>query len=93
MSEEPLYQPNSVTAVLSRLETNVGMCVDSLGRLDSEFCSAHKRLHERLDAQDVDLQALKTQEAVRGRQVKWAVAIIAAVGWALNALISWRRET
>jgi hypothetical protein len=89
--EEEIYQKNSVTAVLSRLELGITNCSDSIAGLRTEFKDAHTRLHERLDAHEKDLVDLKTSEAIRDKQVKWAVGIIAFVGWALNALITWRR--
>jgi hypothetical protein len=88
---EPIYEPNSFTAVLSRLDTSVAACVASVDALKNEFQSAHVRLHERLDEHEQDLRALKTAEAVRKKEVKWAVAIVAMVGWGINAVISWYR--
>lgn len=88
---DPAYDPNSFTAVLSRLDTNVGSCVSSIDSLRGEFKEAHKRLHERLDAHDAELTTLKTNEAIRKREQKWAVAAIAAIGWGINAAIAWVR--
>lgn len=85
------YNPNSFTAVLSRLETGILNCGEALGSLRTEFKEAHVRLHERLDMHEKDLVDLKTNEAVRDKQVKLAVAIIAVIGWGVNALITWKR--
>jgi hypothetical protein len=88
-----MYEPNSFTAVLSRLETNVGSCVDALEALRSDYKEGQRRLHERLDSHEEDIGRLKEADTIRKREVKWAVAIIAVVGWAANAAIAWIRGT
>jgi hypothetical protein len=85
------YDPNSFTAVLSRLDTSVSSVVNSVEALRMESQAAYKRLHERLDSHDTELNTLRTAEAVRKREQKWAVAAIAAMGWGINAFIAWVR--
>ena len=91
MSGEPLYEPNSFTAVLTRLDTKVDTVVASLVDLKTEFKEAHQRLHKRLDTHEEDLRALKSSEAVRKKEMKWAVALIALIGWGINAALAWMR--
>ena len=85
------YDPQSFTAVLSRLDTSVNNVVNSVESLRSESRAAYARLHERLDTHEKDLSDLRTNEAVRKREQKWAVAAIAAIGWGINAAIAWAR--
>jgi hypothetical protein len=90
---EVIYDPNSLAAVLSRLELNGQTCLQTVKDLAMKQEKSHAELNVRLDEQDRQLAALKTESILRDKQVKWAVAIIAAVGWAINAFISWKRSS
>jgi hypothetical protein len=91
MPPDGQYDPNSLNAVLSRLELGLSGCNSSLSAFREEFKVADRRLHGRLDSHEKDLVDLKEAEATRTKIVKWSVAAIAVVGWAINAVISWKR--
>ena len=95
MPSEEMYEPNSVTAVLSRLETTLNGVADTQKSMRIEAVEVYKRVHERIDetnlaiaAQAKSVSDLQTTDKIRTRLAAAGVMVAAVVGWLINVIIS-----
>ena len=57
----------------------------------SEIKAARKENNERFEEHSNDIRSLKEANKLHDAKLKWGVAIIAVLGWGINAYISWKR--
>ncbi len=84
------FDPNSHTALFATILERVGEVKEGQAAMRRDFADQQKRVFDRLDTHAAQITVLETSDAVRARQVKWAVTAIAVIGWGVNALISWK---
>lgn len=82
------FNPNSPDAMFAAILLRIQELKDGQESIRGDFQLANATVHRRVDDCATEISKLKTAEEVRKREVKWAVAGIAVIGWVINALIS-----
>jgi predicted Ser/Thr protein kinase len=93
MAEAFTYEPNSLAAVLSRIETNVKVSADNLLEFRSETKEAYASLHKKLEEHATDITTLKASEGARDKQIKKALVLGGVLIAGGQLLIEWIRHT
>jgi hypothetical protein len=89
MSEED-FNPHSVNATLGTIIQRLDDLKEGQLSARTDFLRSQERVYERFEAHANDIAALKTSDALRVKQVKWAVGGISVVGWLANAWLTWK---
>lgn len=76
------FNPNGLNEKLATVIERLDELKLSSKEARDEARANFMAVHRRVDKQDSEIQALKTEDAIRARQAKWAVALAGVFGWA-----------
>jgi hypothetical protein len=82
---------NSPEAMFAAILEKLGGAERQLTAVWSEIKEARKENNERFEQHAKDIRELKEANKLHDAKLKWGVAIIAVLGWGINAYISWKR--
>lgn len=88
MSES--YDPHNPNALFAVILDRVEDLKKSHKEVRDEMKGTHEHFYIRLREHDEELARLKTEDAVRGRQTKWALAIAGIISWVIGTFINWK---
>ncbi len=91
MGADTPFDPNSHNALFATILERVSEVKEGQVAMRRDFIDTQSRVFKRIDAHEAKISSLETSDAIRTRQAKWAVAVIAVVGWTINAAIAWKQ--
>lgn len=90
MPNESSYDPNSISAVLSRLETKADESKEAFTQMKADFEVFKERIWTVIKEDREAIQDLKTSDAVRNKAVTVILSAAALLGWAIDLYVSWK---